>query len=225
MGTIRPLKLRSPLLAAIAINLTLIGVRTASYRPLQTMEGASSFVIEAVASLLTAGVLVVVVGSLADSRTVLKPASVAGLGGGSLLVIHMALEQFGDHVGEDSLMTLAFMVAAFTTWAGAAYLVARWSFQIIPGVLAGCWSAMTSVVVVVTFGLALTFFDVPRASYVATWPEFKASGWADPQAFSIANSFENASTHIVVALVVGFVMASGGSLLAWMTSPRSRAAP
>src|SRR5262249_40918264 len=99
MGTIPPLKFRSRLLAAIAFNLAVIGVRTASYRPLLAMSGASGFVIEAVASLIVAGILVVVVGSFTDSGTVLRPANLAGLGAASLLVLHMALEMFGNHLG------------------------------------------------------------------------------------------------------------------------------
>jgi hypothetical protein len=58
------------------------------------------------------------------------------------------------------------------------------------------------------------FFNVPQPVYVATWEEFKHSGWSDAHAFAIANSLEAGFTHLLTGLVLGTVFAGIGSLAA-----------
>ena len=71
------------------------------------------------------------------------------------------------------------------------------------GVIASCWGAMVSVLMAVTFGLALMTANIPSPAYVATWNEFKQSGWSNAHAFAIANSLEAVLGHLVIGPVAG----------------------
>ena len=122
----------------------------------------------------------------------------------------MALEDFGRHIGENGLVTLAFMFITFLLWGVAGFAATRNTASIALGLLGGCWSAVVSVLVAVSFGFVLMFFEVPSLSYVATWPEFKQSDWRDAQAFSIANSLDAGFSHLLAALVLGSIFGAIG---------------
>jgi hypothetical protein len=62
----------------------------------------------------------------------------------------------------------------------------------------------------VNFGFVLMFFEVPSLDYVATWAEFKQSGWSDVHAFAIANSLEAGFTHLLAGLVLGCILGAIG---------------
>ncbi len=217
------LPLRGALLFGVALNLCLLVVRVGLYRPLWAMPGALRFVVEPVIALAGCGLFVVAVTSGRQGKRLdaLRPATAWGMAGGALLVVHMALEDFGRRIGENGWITLAFMSATFLLWGVTGFRVARNTASTAPGWLGGCWSAVVSVLAAVTFGFVLMFFEVPPLDYVATWPEFKQSGWSDVQAFAIANSLDAGFTHLVAGLVLGSIFGAIGAGLAhvWPRHP------
>lgn len=217
------LPLRGALLFGITLNLCLIVVRVLLYRPLWAMPGAFRFVMEPVIGLVGCGLFVVAAtaGERGKRLDGLRLATAWGMTGGALLVVHMALENFGRRIGENAGITLTFMFTTFLLWAVAGFLVARNTGSILLGCRGGCWSAVVSVLMAVAFGFVLMFFDVPSLDYVATWPEFKQSGWTDVQAFAIANTLDAGFSHLLAGLVLGSLCgAIGGSLgRLWPGSP------
>jgi hypothetical protein len=220
------LPLRRALLFGVALNLCFVVVRVWLYRPLLAMPGALRFVIEPVIGLAGCGLFVVAAtsGKSVKLPDALWPATAWGMAGGTLLVVHMALENFGRRIGENIWITLAFMFITFLLWGVTGFVVARKMASAALGLLGGCWSAVVSVLMAVTFGFVLMFFEVPSLDYVATWPEFKQSGWNNVQAFAIANSLEAGFTHLLAGLVLGSIFGAIGSGLAriWPKRPVSR---
>jgi hypothetical protein len=48
---------------------------------------------------------------------------------------------------------------------------------------------------------------------VATWSEFRRSGWADPGAFQVANTLDSAFSHLLLAPVAAGIVGALGSIL------------
>jgi hypothetical protein len=214
---------RRALLFGMALNLCLVVIRVWLYRPLWAMPGALRFIVEPIIGLTACALFVVAAtsGKRAKYPDALRTATAWGTAGGALLVAHMALENFGRRIGENVWITLAFMFITFLSWGVTGFAVARNPASTAPGWLGGCWSAVVSVLMAVIFGFALMFFAVPSPDYVATWPEFKHSGWNDAQAFAIANSLDAGFTHLVTGLVLGSVFGAIGGGLArlWPKHP------
>jgi hypothetical protein len=207
--------LRRALLLGVAVNLCLIAVRVSLYRPLLAMPGALRFIFEPAIGLVGCGLFIHVVtsGNSPKLLDALRPATAWGLIGGALLVVHMALENFGRRIGENGLITLAFTVITFLLWGVAGFVAVRKTASTVLGLWGGCWSAVVSVLMAVSFGFVLMFFDVPSLDYVATWAEFKQSGWSDVHAFAIANSLDAGFTHLLAGLVLGYIFgAIGGGM-------------
>jgi hypothetical protein len=69
--------------------------------------------------------------------------------------------------------------------------------------------------IAVTAGFLMEFFLVPPdPAYVATWGEFKRSGWTDARAFALANTLDSGFTHLVIAPIVAGIFGGVASLLA-----------
>jgi hypothetical protein len=69
--------------------------------------------------------------------------------------------------------------------------------------------------VAVAIGFVIQFFLAPpEAAYVATWAEFKRSGWTDPRAFGLANTLDSGFTHLVIAPVAALVFGGVASFIA-----------
>lgn len=220
--------LRRALLFGVALNLCLIVVRLSLYRPLLAMPGALRFIVEPVIGLVGCGLftLAATSGKSVKLQEALWTATTWGIIGGALLVVHMVLESFGQHIGENSWITLAFMSITFLLWGVAGFVAARNTASAALGLLGGCWSAVVSVIVAVSFGFVLMFFDVPSLDYVGTWAEFKQSGWSDVHAFAIANSLEAGFTHLLAGLVLGSIFGAigGGMARVWPKHPGSQLA-
>jgi hypothetical protein len=203
-----PALLRRVLILTIAVNLCLIVIRVSTYRPLLAMHGSIRFIVEPLVGLLGCGLFALAATSARCVKLpgVLRPATAWGLIGGAILVVHMALEIFGSHIGENGSITLAAMLITFLLWGVAGFVAARATASSFLGLLGGCWSAVVSVLMAVSFGFALMFFEVPSPGYVATWEVFKQSGWSDVHAFSIANSLDSGFTHLLCGLVLGSII-------------------
>ncbi|HWA85789.1 MAG TPA: hypothetical protein VG710_06180 [Opitutus sp.] len=209
---------------AIAADLSLIAwLLQGPKSPLQ-FPGGTTTAVEAVVMLaIYAVAFAVLPGRLGIHRDlVLRLGGAAGMLAGVLQVGHMALENFGSRVGENALVTLGFMLAAFAIWALAGYRASRTDGAVATGIATACASAMWSMVVAVTFGLALTKAGVPSAGYVATWQEFKQSGWADPRAFAITNGLDAAFGHLAVGVVLGCIFGFFGGVVGSVAARRAR---
>jgi hypothetical protein len=144
-----------------------------------------------------------------------------GLAGGVMMVAHWALENFGARIGEDWRLTVAVMLATFILWFSAGWRAGRSQFTAVSGAVAGCWAAIVSVTLAVTFGFAGMYFNVPSPEYVATWPEYIQSGWRDPQAFAVANIFDAATSHLVTALLLGTILGGVGGFIGSLSKTRT----
>src|SRR5207244_6476087 len=80
---------------------------------------------------------------------------------GALMSGHMALENFGARVGEDWRLTAAAMLGAFTLWFTSGWRSGRKHLTTVAGALAGCWTAIVSVTLAITFGFICMYFKVP----------------------------------------------------------------
>ncbi len=208
---------RVALLLGIAVDLVLIAVRVFLYRPFLAMPGGLTFVIEPVTMLIVYGVLVLWITTTSGlpRQTATARGTIFGLITGALLVTHMTLENFVD-LGPrlNGITTLTFMFSAFMLWGVAGYVVARSTKSIFSGITAAVWSAVVSTLITVTFGFALMYSSVPRPEYVATWAEFKRSGWTDARAFAIANTLDAGFSHLAIAPIVGIIFGAIGAAIA-----------
>ena len=211
-------------LGAVGVNLVLAAwLLHGAESPLQFPGGARTAV-EAVVMLgLYGGAFAWLPGRLGEQRAmVLRIGGAAGAITGVLQVAHMALENFGTRVGENAAVTLGFMLVTFAVWAVAAYRAARATGAVAAGIAAACTSAMWCMLIAVTFGFVLTVAGVPSADYVATWEEFRRSGWASARAFAIANSLNAAFGHLVVGPVLGGVFGFFGGVVGSVAAQRAR---
>jgi len=209
-------------LVAVAFDLALVGLRIWTYPQILKMPGARAFIVEPTLALIIFMTICAAMILWPFSRITSATASSThwGLLGGVILAIHLALEDFGRHIGEDTSVTLAFMLITFAGWGVAGWrharLDRRWRFS----PLAGCWAGMVSTLMIVSFGYILMFLDVPSADYIAIWPEFKQSGWSDARAFGICNSLDAGFSHLLAGIVIG--IAAGGIGGAFAASQNSK---
>jgi hypothetical protein len=214
---------RAAMLLCVLVSLVLIAFAAIGvYSPLG-MSGGVVYVVEATVPLLAYGLI----SSWVPTLRVMQPGPALQLGtsfgfiSGGFQIIHLALENFGRRIGENSTVTLAFMLGGFLIWGIAGYWVTRKTGEVKAGIVASCWSAMVSVLMAVTFGLILMSVNVPSPAYVSTWSEFKQSGWSNAHAFAIANSFEAVLSHLVIGPIVGTIFGILGVGIAKLLPGRS----
>jgi hypothetical protein len=187
----------------------MMGIQVFLYRPLLAMPGGATYVFETTVVLLLYGILIVRA-TRSDGqlhRTVLLLATPVGLVAAALQIAHLAAENFIHFEPRwEGITAVTFMLGTFLIWGFAGYRSARSMGAILPAALAGAWSAIVTMSILVTFGFALEFyFATPNPEYVATWGEFKRSGWTDVHAFTIANTLDSALSHLIVGPIVGVV--------------------
>lgn len=224
MRAATPFTIRFVLLVGVTLSLTMIGIQVFLYRPLLAMPGGSTFVRETTAVLLLYGMLIVWAtrrdGPL--HQTAMLLGTHAGLVAAAVQIAHLAAESF-IHFGApwDGITTLTFMLSTFLIWGVAGYRSALSAGAIAPGMVAASWSAIVTMSILVTFGFALEFYLVtPTPGYVATWAEFKRSGWTDVHAFTIANTLDSALSHLIAGPIIGGIF--GGVAAAVTRIPHNR---
>ena len=198
---------RSAMLLCAVASLGLISVAVIGVDSPVRMSGGLLYVVEATLPLLAYGLIFYRAPTfrVMQGGSALHVGTVVGIIGGVLQIIQLALENFGRRIGENSSVTLAFMLGTFLIWGAAGFWVRRKAGTVKIGVMASCWGAMVSVLMAVTFGLVLMTAGFPSPAYVATWGEFKQSGWSNAHAFAIANSLEAVLSHLVVGPVAGTI--------------------
>jgi hypothetical protein len=207
-------RLRWALLAAVALDLVVIGGRVALYAQLLAQSGAVTYVLEPVIMLAVYGGIVVWATASPTARhaTALRIGLAVGLITGALWIIDLALETFADLSGGASLLASAsLLLGGFALW-GVGGLLAAWrTGSASLAVLAAIWSAMICVLLTVTFGWLLTYAALPRlASILINDPDFLRSGWHDLRAFAIANSFDAGFSHLLGGLIIGAIVGAIG---------------
>jgi hypothetical protein len=198
---------RKAMILGVLIDFVLIAFATMGADSPLGMPGGTAYVVKAAMPLLAYGLISFWAPAipLENRQPAIEVGTSIGVIGGVLQIVHMALENFGQRVGENSIITLAFMFSGFLIWGFAGYRVIRKTGDIKAGVVASCWSAIVSVLMAVTFGLILMSASFPPPSYVATWSEFKESGWTNARAFGIANSLDAVLSHLVIGPIIGTI--------------------
>ena len=204
------------LLAIIVVILTMIFVAVRRYPALFSQPGARLLVLEPVPILGAYAVAVVWIGRIrgVEWDTRLRTAALYGLLGGILEILNIRIENGLSFAAHIPTAPVGFMLLIFASWGIAAFRTARALQSIRWGLLTAVASAGICMLIAVAAGMAIQFFlAVPEPAYVATWAEFKRSGWNDPRAFSLANTLDSAFTHLAVAPFVALVVGGVASLL------------
>ena len=183
--------------------------------------GAAWFLREAVLALVVyAGAIIVVVAHRGDDWDAeMRNAALFGSIAGVMEGLNVALEDSVGLAVHVPALQLVGMLVVFALWGVAGARTAKELNRFRPGVLAAVMSAGVCMVIGVTAGFAMELFIMPpRPDYVATWDEFKRSGWTDAHAFGIANTLDSGFTHLwmgpLVALVVGAMGSAIGRVIA-----------
>jgi hypothetical protein len=208
-------QIRIVVLALILADLLLIGGQAAMYRPLFGQPGAGIYVLEPVVMLVIYAVAAYrITAALGDAQQpALRESTMIGLVGGLLFITNLGLETFVDLPAPANLVSTApIFIGTFVLWGFAAYRAARLTRSTALGVTATIWSAMCTILLTITFGFALAYVALPRLEQnLAGSPEFVRSGWRDLHAFAIANQFDAAFSHLLVAIVIAAVVGTLGS--------------
>ena len=221
-----PSGIRFVFLAGIALSLTMMCMKVWLYRPLLAMPGGSAYVVEA-AGLLVVYALVALWATNAAGplrRAALLLGTPVGVLGGVMQMAQLTQERFVD-LGAvwNGISAFGLLFCVFLLWAAAGYRAARRTGSIRAGAIVGLWSAMITMALLVMFGFALEFYlAMPRPAYVATWGEFKRSGWTDVHAFTIANTLDAAQSHLIAGPVLGAVF---GAIAAIVMRVQGRLSP
>jgi hypothetical protein len=220
-------RLRSLFLLGIGLDLGLIGLQLALYPALLAQPGSLGYVAEPTVLLLAYAAIVAVVTTRvapADRPARLATLSLGttfGLLAGGLWIVNHTLETFVDVSGLGILATVPLLLAAFLLWGLAGFLRARQAGSLPSGLLTAVWSAMLCVVLTITYGFALLYLALPRLQSLETNdPDFARSQWSDLHAFTVANTFDAAFSHLLGALVISLVFGAIGSLLGLLVSRR-----
>jgi hypothetical protein len=210
--------LRWALLAAVALDLALVIGRAFSFAGFFALPGSALYLLEPVALLLLYAGVALWLPKLAGSpwQVPLQLGTLVGICLGALEVVNISLESLAD-LGRpaSSISSLALMLALFCGWGVAGFWATRRAGSLRLGVLAAVWAAMVSITIAVTFGFVLPYIALPRLAHdMAADPDFLRSGWHDPVAFAIANTFDSGFTHLLEAPIIGAMFGVLGGALA-----------
>jgi hypothetical protein len=218
--------LRFVLLAAILLDLALIGLRALRYPLLFAMHGSLVYVLEPVVLLLVyAAVVVGLTAATARSPgwlTALRTGTLLGLIGGAIEVANITSESALDLPQRVvSITTLSFMLSLFLLWAVAGFLGARRTGSFGLGVLAAVCAAMVTILAAVTFGFLLVNIALPQLAHDEIHdPDFLRSQWSDVVAFAIANTFDAGFAHLLEGPIIAAILGALGSAVGRISQTR-----
>jgi len=211
--------IRLSLLTAVLLTLAVIAAKVLAYLPLLSLPGAFALIGGAYALLSCYGVAMVWPSNRLDAS--LRPhfAAILGTIGGLIQLIHLLVERFTSLPGVwNAIVTLAFMLATFLVWGYVGYRSRALGLSIGKSCLAAVWSAIVTMTIAVLAGTLLELYIAPiPLDEMRTWIEFQRSGWNDLTAFSIANTLDEASTHLLVGPVVASLFGALGYGLSRLT--------
>jgi hypothetical protein len=205
------------LLTLVAISLAMAIVAVARYPAFFLQHGARVFLSEPICALLGYVVGIVLVSRSRGPHwdTILKTAVAFGVLTGILEVVNIGIENGIPFSASGPAVALGFMVVVFTLWGVAGFRSAHSLRSVRVGIVAAVSSACICMLIAVAAGFLMQFFlAAPDPASIATWTEYKRSGWTDPHAFVLANTLDSAFTHLVVAPIVATFVGGLGALLA-----------
>jgi hypothetical protein len=202
------------LLACNAASLCAIYLGVRQYPAFWAQRSAWTYVWEPVAALLVYSGLVVWVSERRGGwwDKILRTAAAFGVATAGVNLVGLIIEDgLLFHVRGPG-MQIAMMLTLFMLWGVAGWRAARALDSVRAGLLAAVLSASICMMVAVTAALIVQLFLVrPSLADVATWGEFKRSGWSNPRAFAIANTLDSGFTHFVIAPVVAAITGGVGA--------------
>jgi hypothetical protein len=206
-----PRATRFVLLFLVLVISILVIARLSAYNSYFVQHNASTYVVQLFAIVIAYVIAIVFVGRLKGIfwAAIFRLAMIFGLASGLLEMLTIA--------GENSILSfripqLLGSLSVFAIW-GVAGL---WATLTLKSVKAGVLSSIASAAVCMLIGVASgvwleMFVASANPAIVATWEEFKRSGWTDPGAFQIANTLDSAFGHLLLAPVVGMIFGVIGS--------------
>jgi len=206
---------RRAVLAAILLDLALVGGLVLHHRPLLAQPGGARYVAEPVIALLLYAGLGAWATAAGDPprRRALCLGVAVGLLTGALWLVNLTLETFtdlGDRVG--LLATAPFLLGAFVLWGLGGFLGAWRTRSIRLGILAAVLAALLCVLGTVTYGFLLAYTALPRLERnLAADPDYLRSGWGDVRAFAIANTFDAGFSHLLLAPLIAALVGGVGA--------------
>jgi FtsH-binding integral membrane protein len=223
MWTSNRIQIRLALLLGIAISVAMMSAKVLSYRSMLSMPSGSAYVFETLGLLM---LYAFIVAWLTGNRGYLSGnalfiSTIFGVIGSVVQIVHLSQEEFKD-LGPvwDGVSGFGLLFVTFALWGIAAYRTVRRMGSLRSGAVAGAWSAIVTMSILILFGFAVEFYwAVPKPEYVVTWGEFKRSGWTDVHAFTIANTLDAAQSHLVIGPVIGAIV---GGLAGLITRLQSR---
>ena len=199
-----PLPIRLSLLTAVALTLGMIVARVLAYSTLVSLPGAVNMIAEAFVLLIAYAVVIAWPQGRISPSSRPQFATLLGAIAGVLQLIHLLVERFCSLSSKwDGRLTLVFMLATFLVWGCAGYRARALGLPFASACLAALWSAMVTMTIAVLAGTAIELFIAPiPPDAMRTWAEFQRSGWNDLAAFSIANTIDEVSTHLLIGPAV-----------------------
>lgn len=212
--------LRVNLLMLLAISIIMTIIATFMYPPLLTMPHFYSYILKLGLMLfLHTGIVILGTRHYFD-LSALKTATFFGIIVSLVEIVHILIEDFGHMDGHtESVSTGIFMVGEFLLFGVAGFFVTLRKGSIIPGMLAGSWSSVVCMLIVMTFGLSQLFwsFGAMEKHNIGN-PDFIRTGWTDLHAFTIADIFEACFKILFVGPIVGLIFGLLGAGMARFVS-------
>jgi hypothetical protein len=212
------------LLVLIAASIGMAIAAVERYPPFLAQPSSRAFLLEPVLALVAYACAVIVIVMRRGSAWEVELRNAAMFGGlaGLIEMTNIAIENGIPFVVQGPALQISAMLVVFTLWGMAGAWTTRQVGTMRSGVIASAMSAGVSMMIGVTAGFALEFFIAPpQPAYVATWAEFKRSGWPDAGAFGIANTLDSGFSHLVIGPIVGVVVGSIGAWIGRLRSSRS----
>lgn len=204
------------LITLIVISVSMAALAVSRYPAFFSQTGARTYLVQSICALFAYAVAIFVFVRPNSPlwKTILPTALRFGLLSGAIEIVNIGIENGIPFSIHSPVAQIGFMLTVFALWGVASGRTAQACRSTRAGLLAGISSAGICMLIAVTAGFAMELFLVPpESAYVATWGEFKRSGWTDARAFGIANTLDSGFTHLVMAPIVAAIFGSIASLL------------
>ena len=206
------LQVRLGLLAAIIATLALIAIKTFGYAPFFSLPGTRGLTAETMFLCCCYGLAFTLTARNQGVR--LRPKFAARLAAiaGLIQVIHLLVERYVSFSRPwDGIITLAFMLATFFIWGCAAYIARGLGLSFFEACAAAVWCSMVTMTIAVFCGALLEWYVAPVSlESMRGWQEFQRTGWNDLFAFSIGNTLDSATSHLLMGPLIACLFGSAG---------------
>ena len=136
---------------------------------------------------------------------------------GFLFIVNISIEEFIDWQTKTSTLvsTFTMMFLIFITFSILSAIKTIKTQDILQGIRSSFLSAILGTLIALCFGFFIDFaFSNRMVQTLTNYPGF--NNFDDPRAFTFYNSFDNASSHVIVAPIISVIMGSAGGAVALM---------